>query len=290
MIETILQMAPVAMTNDDIMRRRREMSKKDWMKVEFSKTSEISLPYDVFYGLFVHDTKIVLPFKDPSSLKVFDVSTATGKCVHTENCESRPYGLCHARGTTTLEEIFVSFNEFVILYRINIDAKDVAIFTRLLTIHLKEPMTAISCGPAAIFSASETKAFICTHDFTIKNTSTFFNREDIPFVSSSMTSDLYSSFRVGRVFVKDSSDKHIFCSDRLNGSPRGLTFDLHDNVLICIGDNKLKQVRHGRKESRDIVLEGIKDTYNVVLHPTGEKMLVMDYTSRKEKCCVYQIL
>ncbi|XP_078316970.1 uncharacterized protein LOC144620388 [Crassostrea virginica] len=291
MIETILQMAPVAMTNNDIMRRRREMSKKDWMKVKFSKTSKISLPYDVFYGLFVHDTKIVLPFKEPSSLKVFDVSTATGKCVHTENCESRPYDLCHARGTTTLEEIFVSLNEFVVLYRINIDAKDIAIFMKLQTIHLKEPMTAISCGPAAIFSASETKAFICTHGLSIKHTSEFSTGVfGEPFVSSSMTSDLHCFLSKRHVVVANSSNETIFRSDGLNCLPAGLTFDLHDNVLVCTTNNKLKQVRHGGKESRDIELEGIKDTYNVVLHPTGEKMLVMDFKSREEKCCVYEIL
>nr|XP_022314309.1 uncharacterized protein LOC111118901 [Crassostrea virginica] len=184
MIETILQMAPVVMANEYIMRRRRQMSKKDWMKVEFLKTSEISLPYDVYYGLFVDDTKIVLPFSDPSSLKIFDVSTATGTCIHTENCQKTPYDLCHARGALNLHEV-----------------------------------------------------------------------------------------------------------DRLEkGNLRGLTFDRHDNVLVCIGDNKLKQVRHGGKESRDIELAGIGSTYNVVLHPTGEKMLVMDYKGGEEKCCVYQIL
>ena len=69
MIETILQMAPVAMTKDDIMRRRREMSKKDWMKVEFSKTSEISLPYAVYYGLFVQTPKLFSLLKTHLPLK-----------------------------------------------------------------------------------------------------------------------------------------------------------------------------------------------------------------------------
>ena len=189
-----------------------------------------------------------------------------------------------------MEEIYVSFSEFVVLYRINIDAKDVAIFTKLQTIHLKEPMKAISCGPAAIFSASDTKAFICTHDFTIKHTSDFSRVGNVPFVSSSVSSDLHCFLSKIQVVVANSSNETIFRSDRLNGSPRGLAFDLHDNVLVCIRDNKLKQVRHGGKESRDIELAGIGDTYNVVLHPTGEKMLVMDYKGSEEKCCVYQIL
>ena len=105
-----------------------------------------------------------------------------------------------------------------------------------------------------------------------------------------MTSDLHCFLSKSHVVVANSSNETIFSSDRLNGSPRGLTFDLHDNVLVCIKGNKLKQVRHGGKESRDIELEGIRSTYNVVLHPTGEKMLVMDYKGREEKCCVYQIM
>ena len=176
-------------------------------------------------------------------------------------------------------------------YRISFDAKDVAIFTRLQTIHLKEPMTAISCGPAAIFSASATKAFIFTHDFSIKYTSEF--SKDVflvPFVSSSGTSDLHCFFSERHVVVANSSNETIFRSDGLNCLPAGLTFDLHDNVFVCTKNNKLKQVRHGGKESRDIVLEGIKEIYNVVLHPTGEKMLVMDYRGREEKCFVYEIL
>ena len=151
-------------------------------------------------------------------------------------------------------------------------------------------MNTISRGPAAIFSASDTKAYICIQDFIIKHTSEFSTGASVPFVSSSMTSDLHCFLSESHVVVADSSDEHIFRSDRFNGLLAGLTFDLHDNVLVCTINNKLKQVRHGGKESRDIELEGIGSTYNVVLHPTGEKMLVMDYSGFAEKCCVYQIL
>ena len=118
-------------------------------------------------------------------------------------------------------------------------------------------MTTISCGPAAIFSASETKAFICTHDFSIKQTSEFSTEIFlVPFVSSSVTSDLHCFLSESHVVVANSSNETIFRSDGLNCLPAGLTFDLHDNVLVCTMNNKLKQVRHGGKESRDILLEG----------------------------------
>ena len=161
---------------------------------------------------------------------------------------------------------------------------------KLQVIQLKEPMKAISCEPAAIFSASKTKAFICTQEFTIKHASEFSTEACVPFVSSSMTSDFHCFLSQSHLVVANSSNEPIFRSDRLNGYPKGLTFDLHDNVLVCTRNNKLQQVRHGGKESRGIELEGIKDTCNVVLHPTGEKMLVMDFKSHEEKCCLYQIL
>ena len=49
---------------------------------------------------------------------------------------------------------------------------------------------------------------------------------------------------------------------------------------------KLRQIKHGGGESRDIDLPGIQEAYNVVLHPTGEKVMVLD---NKRKFCVYNV-
>ena len=127
---------------------------------------------------------------------------------------------------------------------------------KLQVIQLKEPMKAISCEPAAIFSASKTKAFICTQEFTIKHASEFSTEACVPFVSSSMTSDFHCFLSQSHLVVANSSNEPIFRSDRLNGYPKGLTFDLRDKVLVCTRNNKLKQVRHGGKDSRDIDFAG----------------------------------
>lgn len=87
--------------------------------------------------------------------------------------------------------------------------------------------------------------------------------------------------------VADRNNTTIFQSNQLQGDIRGLTFDLHDNIRVCTRTSKLKQIRSGERRSRDIELDGISDSYNVVLHPTGEKIMVFDYN---DKCCVYQVL
>lgn len=66
-----------------------------------------------------------------------------------------------------------------------------------------------------------------------------------------------------------------------------MTFDLNDNIFVWNKKNKIKQIRFGGSESRDIELDGISTSYTVALHPTGEKMLVLDLS---KKCCVYQIM
>lgn len=87
--------------------------------------------------------------------------------------------------------------------------------------------------------------------------------------------------------VFDRNERNVFQSDKFQGELRGMTFDLRDNIFVCNKKNKMKQIRFGGSESRDIELDGISTAYNVALHPTGEKMLVLDFY---DKCCVYQIM
>lgn len=276
-------------TGSDIFRRKQEMSRKDWMKISFKLTSKIrNLSGNVFYGLFVHDTKIILPFRNPPSLKIFDVSKAEGKCIHTELCQETPYGLCHSRVNESLNEVYVSFLNYVDLY--GIDVEPMVKFTKLRTIQLDKPMKAISCGLNSIFSANETEAFICSEDFSIQHSSSFSTEGAIAtFLSASSKSDFHCFSKNGRVVVVDRNNKTIFESKKFKGDLRGMTFDLHDNVLVCNRKKKLKQVKHGGSESRDIELADLTDSYNIILHPTGEKMMIFNYILKND-CCVYQIL
>uniref|UniRef100_A0A8W8NWD1 TRIM56 n=1 Tax=Magallana gigas TaxID=29159 RepID=A0A8W8NWD1_MAGGI len=252
-IETILYTFR-NVTGSDIFRRKQEMSRKDWMKVSFKLTSKIrNLSEYVYYGLFVHDTKIILPFRNPPSLKIFDVSKTEGKCIHTELCQETPYGLCHSRVNESLNEVYVSFLNFVDLY--SIDVEPMVKCTKLQTIQLSKPMKAISCGLNSIFSANDSEAFICSEDFSVQYSSSF-NREGAltPFLSSSSKSDFHCFSKNGRVVVADGNNKTIFESNKFQSDLRGMTFDLHDNILVCNRKNKLIQIRNGCSESRNIEL------------------------------------
>ncbi|XP_062592862.1 uncharacterized protein LOC134254352 [Saccostrea cucullata] len=268
---------------DRILLGAQDMSKKDWMKVTFNKLSQITgFSERVYYGLFIHDTKIVLSLSDPPSLKIYDISKATGECIHTEKCQDKPHGICHSG--LSLNEIYVSFKNFINHYRI--DVAETTTFTILKTIQLEEPMLAISCGPTAAFAANDTKRMICSLDFSVIHSSAYKHSGVVPFVASSLISDLHCFIRDEMVIVVDGNNKEIFRSTR-HGNLRGLAFDLKDNTFVCKHKStKLKQFKCDKSESRDIVLEGMTETYNVILHPAGEKILVLDYC---KKCCVYQI-
>jgi hypothetical protein len=148
-------------------------------------------------------------------------------------------------------------------------------------------MWAISYGKTTVTSANESRRMICSPDFSIINHSSPYSKRGArPFISSSTRSDLHCFIRESKVVVVDQNNEEIFQSSAIAGNPRGVTFDLQDNILVCVRDPKIKQISHGGTKSRYINLSDIVDSYNVVLHPTGEKMLVLDYHN---KCCVYKV-
>lgn len=82
---------------------------------------------------------------------------------------------------------------------------------------------------------------------------------DVPFLPSLSKFDFYTFTKGGRVVVVDRNYQQIFQSNEFQGELRGLTFDLHDNVLVCCRTNKLKQIRWGGNEIRDVELAGISE-------------------------------
>ncbi|XP_052686863.1 uncharacterized protein LOC128165975 [Crassostrea angulata] len=210
-IETILQSISKAYCSN-FLRRKHEMSKKDWMKVTFKLVSQIiSLPERSYYGLFIHDTNIILSFMNPPSLKIFDINEPGGKCIHTEECPSPPYGLCHSRVNENLNEVYVSFENRIVLYWI--DVEDNVNFIKLRTIKLIKPMQSISCGLTTLYSANSSKAFICSPDFVIERESLYSKGfAAVPFLFSSSKSDFHAFTRGGRVVVVDRNYKQNFHS------------------------------------------------------------------------------
>jgi hypothetical protein len=266
----------------DIACRREALYRKDWMKVDFEKISAFDFPQRVCYGIFLSDTKVIMSIEDPPSLKVYDISNEVGQCIHTHPCQATPYGLCQSGDC--IDKVYVSFKDHVDYYQIKIE--ETVTLIKLGTFPLKERMLAISYGTTAVSSANNWKRMICSPDFSIINHSSPYSRSgDRPFISSSTRSDRHCFIWRSKVVVVDQNNKEIFQSSSFY-SPRGVTFDLQDNILVCLKNSKIKQISQGGTESRYIYLPGISESYNVVLHPTGEKMLVLD---NNDKCCVYKV-
>ena len=108
-----------------------------------------------------------------------------------------------------------------------------------------------------------------------------------PFLSVSIRYD-QQAFALKRknLIIVDENNKEVLSCSLSTEWARRLAFDLQDNVLVCRMTNKLKQIKHGEGESRDIDLPGIRKAYNLVLHPTGEKVMVLDF---EKKFCVYNV-
>lgn len=174
-------------------------------------------------------------------------------------------------------------------------------------------MEAISCGLATIISANTGSTFICSKDFVITRTLSLdtssatvpflsspskFDRQfertlsldtfgaTVPFLSSSSKFDRHCTTKNRRIVIAEGNNAAVSQSEAGPLSLYGITFDLHENLLVCTNEPVIRQSSYDGRESRGIKLVEINKPYNVVLHPTGEKMLVLD---NERKCCVYQI-
>ena len=86
--------------------------------------------------------------------------------------------------------------------------------------------------------------------------------------------------------IVDENNKEVLKRSLSTSDARGLAFDSQDNVLVCMMSNKLRQIKYGGGEIRDIDLPVMQKAYNVVLHPTGEKVMVLDIF---KQFCVYNV-
>ncbi|XP_078340486.1 uncharacterized protein LOC111106519 [Crassostrea virginica] len=282
-IEAVEKVASL-LQNDKILQRRAIMAQKDWMKIKLENVSETKLSTRVFFGLFVDDTKILLSVENPQSRQVYDVIDSTARCVYTYPCPSVPYGLCYSG--ESMDKVYVSFGTHVEHYHIEINEK--MAFKKIETIQLEREMIAISRGSSVIFARSHKVMMICDTKFSVKHKAPRKKKGDRPFLSVSFHYDQQAFTCDGEnLVIVDEKNKEVLHRSLSTSNARGLAFNLQDNVFVCIWSDKLRQIKHGGGESRDIDLPGIQRSYNVVLHPTGEKVMVLDLN---DKFCVYNVV
>lgn len=84
-VETLQYVCTATCSN--FLRSKHDMSKKDWIEVTFKRVSQItSLPERSYYGLFVHDTSIILSFmKHPALIKFTILANLSGNVFTLKN-------------------------------------------------------------------------------------------------------------------------------------------------------------------------------------------------------------
>ena len=185
-----------------------------------------------------------------------------------------------------MDKVYVCFGTHIEHYQILINGT-VAI-RKIETIQLEREMRAISRGSSVIFSRSNTERMICDTNFSVIHKAPCEKEGSQPFSSVSFYYDQQAFVLNGRnLVIVDENNKEVLHRSLNTKDARGLAFDLQDNVFVCLRSNKLKQIKQGGGESRDIDLPGIQQAYNVVLHPTGEKVMVLDF---EKKFCVYNVV
>ncbi|XP_052680659.1 uncharacterized protein LOC128161417 [Crassostrea angulata] len=281
-LDTVSTLA-VQLQSTTMLYRRKIMSQKDWMKIGFEKLAESELNSDVNYGLFVDDTNVLLSVKNPPSLQIYDITDTKARCVLAYPCSTTPYGLCQSG--KSMDKVYVSFETHVDYYKVEISHS--VSLKKIKTIELKGCMKALSCGPEMFFTRNDKMRMICTPDFSVKYSSPGSSGGNPPFISASFHSDKHAVIVGNDLLVVDKNNEELFKKNLQDCSPRGLAFDLQENIFVCLKSNKLIQIKYGGGESRYIELPNIKESYNVVFHPTGEKMLVLDF---RKRFSVYRVL
>lgn len=280
-IDTVLRIA--SHLDNEILRRQKMMSRRDWMEVKVEKVSGVKLPSMVYYGLFVCDTKVLLSVEKPPSLQIYDIYDTNARCVLTYPCSATPYGLCLSG--ESMDKVYVSFETHVEHFQIEISNS--VVLKKLETNQMKTNMRGISRGSTMMPTGSNAEIIVCSSDFTVKHRLKRSKVGDRPFISASLKSNNHAFITNNEVVVVNQENKEVLKRYTGIGSPRGLAFDLQDNILICIMNNKLRQIKTDGFMSRDIDLPGTKKSYNVVLHPTGERLLILDL---EYSFCVYNVL
>lgn len=137
------------------------------------------------------------------------------------------------------------------------------------------------------FTKNNEMRMICTPDFSVKYSSLVPYRIVLPFISASFHSDLHAVIEDNDLIILGKNDEQLF-KKKLSTFSRGLAIDLQENIIVCLMKDKLMQIKYrGGEITRYIELPDIKESYNVVLHPTGEKVLILDYC---KIFCVYRVL
>ncbi|XP_062578149.1 uncharacterized protein LOC134240054 [Saccostrea cucullata] len=255
---------------------------KDLMNVDFEKLSVFRVPYQVYFGLFLNEAKILFSIESKSSLDVYDTLCSPWKCIHSEKCNREPYGLTYGN---KMDEVFVAFGTCVMKFQISNDGTR---FDKLMTIELTQNIEDFVYGSTVVFSANSSMRCILSHDFSVRSVTSYQRTGDRAFLSSSLAPGKFLYARNTNVCVIDLEGKEVF---QFKLTPpekaRGMAMDSQNNIFVCKFQKNVEQIKYDGTSRRQVNLsiDG-ESAYNIVFHPAGHKFLLICY---RKNVGVFQI-
>lgn len=252
------------------------------MKTSFQKISEFKTECTAYFGIFIDDERVVISNESEKSLKVYDTSIMNGKLVCTHTCDDIPFDMCYAYD---MNKIYVAFGRFVVLYEIKTRGLE---FTELERIPVEGNVIGIAKILDGFFTANDSSASFRWDDFSIKSNLPYAQEGDKPFICSSLCGKKVAYSKGNRVIVFDTEGNELLESVCSLSSPRGLSFDSDDNIIVCSYFGQMKQIKNVGTPSRNIrIMNRLTSPYNIVYHPECHKLICF---FRTENPCIIKII
>ncbi|XP_052680150.1 uncharacterized protein LOC128160887 [Crassostrea angulata] len=225
-----------------------------------------------YFGLFIDNNRVVFSNETKQSLDVYDTSSKTSKLVCTLNCDSIPYDMCYAY---SMNRIYVAFGGFVVQYEIkNLGTQ----FVETERITVENTVIGIAKITDGFFTANESSASFRWSDFSIRSDIPYVKSRERPFICSSFCGKKVAYTTENSFIVMDTKGNKLseyFCSP---SNPIGLSFDSGDNIIVCLNNREIKQIRYNGTSSRCIKKNDniFSRPENIVFHPEGHMFMNFD--------------
>lgn len=240
----------------------------DLMNVTFCDMSKIQVKGNAYFGTFIDDENVVISNESKRTLEIYDTTSDEGELIHTHECPTTPYDICHSND---MNRIYVAFGHFVIKYEIKSDSSE---FIEVNRVQVEGIVEGIAKTVDGFFTANKSLVSYRLSDFSIKSQSLYNHKGNRPFICSSFCGRKVAYIEERSIIVTDTEGMKLsefVCSMEF---PRGLSFDSDDNIVVCSYKGQTEQIKHDGKSRRKIDINPFNNVpYSVVYHQEGHKLM-----------------
>lgn len=209
----------------------------DLMSSTFYKTSNFDIKGLAYFAVYIDDVNVVISDEIENALKVYNIATYTENLINTHQCDSTPYGICHAY---SMNRIYVAFENFVVQYEIKNRGME---FIELERTQVEGVVQGIAKTIDGFFTTNGSSASLLWSDFTIKLNLPYVKSGARPFICSSFCGKKVAYTTESSVIVMDTKGNKLSEYSCSGIKPSGLSFDSDDNIIVCSSSSQPEQIK-----------------------------------------------